>query len=167
MKTVPAPPAVRAAAARPPGLHRLARRPVILLVEDDPGDADLTREALVGGTYDSELHVVRDARSALAFLRRQGAFGDAPAPDLILLDLNLPGLDGGAVLETMKHDPVLRGIPVVVLSSSSAPGDVRHAYECFANCYVTKPVGLDPFRTTVRAIEHFWLGVAALPEVTG
>jgi CheY-like chemotaxis protein len=161
--TMPTSPGMLVAGRPRSGLHLRTRRPVILLVEDDAGDADLTREALAGGRYDSELHIVRDASAALAFMRREGQYGDAPVPDLILLDLNLPGLDGGAVLETMKHDPQLQWIPVVVLSSSSAPSDVHHAYARYANCYVTKPVGLEQFLTTVRAIEHFWIGVATLP----
>lgn len=145
------------APARPP------RRGVVLLVEDDAADADLTREALAESPLASELHVVMDGLEALAFLRRAGTHAQAPTPDLILLDLNMPGLGGRAVLAEVKQDPTLRQIPVVVLSSSAAPGDVATAYALSANCYVTKPVGLDPFLSTIRSIERFWLGISTPP----
>lgn len=140
-----------------------ARRPVILLVEDNPADADLIREALAGGAYDSELRAVCDGQTALDYLHHDGPFETAPEPDLVLLDLNLPGLDGRAVLAIVKHDPALRHIPVVVFSSSSAPDDVLCAYELQANCYVTKPVGLRQFMATLRAVERFWVEVVRLP----
>lgn len=143
-----------------------ARSPVILLVEDNPADADLIREALAGSAYDTELRDVRDGQSALDFLHHETPFEDAPTPDLILLDLNMPGLDGRAVLALVKHDPELRHIPVVILSGSSAPDDVRCAYELSANCYVTKPVGLRQFLATLRSIERFWVGAASLPPNT-
>lgn len=142
----------------------LRRRAVVLLVEDDDADADLAREALAESPLATELHVVVDGASALAFLRRAGAHASAPAPDLVLLDLNMPGLDGRGVLAEMKRDPALRDIPVVVLSSSASPRDVAGAYALSANCYVTKPVGLTAYLATIRAIERFWLGVATPPR---
>ena len=133
---------------------------VVLVVDDNAADADLTREALSGSGFVDELHVVGDGVEALAFLRREGAYEGAPVPDLILLDLNMPRLDGRGVLTEMKRDAALRRIPVVVLTSSSAPDDVAGAYDAGANCFVTKPVDLDAYLATVRAIGHFWLTVA-------
>jgi CheY-like chemotaxis protein len=135
----------------------------ILLVEDNPADAELTREALDESGLGSRLHVVSDGLEALAFLHRTGGHAEAPTPDLILLDLNLPRLDGRGVLAHVKREDVLRGIPIVVLSSSAAPRDVAGAYALGANCYVTKPVSLDAFLTAIRAVEQFWMGVATLP----
>jgi len=135
----------------------------ILLVEDNPADAELTREALADSKLLSRLHVVRDGVEALAFLRGEGGHGGAPRPDLVLLDLNLPRKDGRAVLTEIKGDPVLRSIPVVVLTSSQAEQDVAKAYELNANCYVTKPVDLEQFLTIVRSIEQFWFTVVRLP----
>lgn len=140
-----------------------ARRAVILLVEDNPADADLAREALVDSALGSDLNVVSDGVEALAFLRREGPYREAPAPDLILLDLNMPRLDGRGVLVEVKQDPAFRDIPVVVLSSSGAPDDVATAYGLRANCYVIKPVGLTRFVATIRSIERFWVAVAMLP----
>lgn len=151
-----------AALADPPA--SLGRRPVVLLVEDDDADADLAREALAGSALVTELHVVVDGAAALAFLRRDGPHADAPVPDLVLLDLNMPGIDGRSVLMEVKRDPVLRDIPVVVLSSSASPRDVAGAYALSANCYVTKPVGLASYLATIRAIVRFWLGVATPPR---
>ncbi|MGZ8375808.1 MAG: response regulator [Gemmatirosa sp.] len=139
------------------------RRGVVLLVEDSAADADLTREALAGSPLIVELHVVTDGREALAFLRRAGPHAQAPVPDLVMLDLNMPGMDGRTLLAELKQDPALRHIPVVILSSSAAPGDVAAAYGLSANCYVTKPVGLDSYLSTVRSIEQFWLGVSTPP----
>jgi CheY-like chemotaxis protein len=136
----------------------------ILLVEDNPGDVELTREALHDGKIHMNLSVVSDGVEALAFLRREGAYGDAPRPDLILLDLNLPKKDGRAVLADVKADPSLRHIPVVILTSSQAEQDIVRAYDLHANCYVTKPVDLDQFITIVRSIEQFWLTVVKLPH---
>ncbi len=136
----------------------------ILLVEDNPGDAELTREALAGSKLLSRLHVVRDGVEALSFLRQEGDYAQAPRPDLVLLDLNLPRKDGRAVLKEIKADPSLRLIPVVVLTSSQAEQDVARAYELNANCYVTKPVGLEQFLTIVQSIEQFWLTVVKLPR---
>lgn len=136
----------------------------VLLVEDNPGDVDLTREALEEAKLYVRLNVVRDGEAALAFLRREGAHAAAPRPDLILLDLNLPKLDGRGVLAEVKRDPELRAIPVVVLTSSTAEQDIVRAYELNANCYVTKPVDLEQFLTIVRSIEQFWFTVVKLPR---
>ena len=138
----------------------------ILLVEDNPGDVDLTLEALHESKVHTHLSVVRDGDEALAFLRQQGAHAAAPRPDLILLDLNLPKKDGRAVLSEVKADPALASIPVVVLTSSEAERDIAHAYALHANCFVTKPIGLDQFIEIVRSIEQFWLTVVKLPHVT-
>jgi two-component system, chemotaxis family, response regulator Rcp1 len=140
-------------------------RPVeILLVEDNPGDVRLTREALRDSKVLSTLAVVRDGEEALAYLRREPPFAAVPRPDLILLDLNLPRRDGREVLASVKADPALRSIPVVILTSSDAERDIARAYELNANCYITKPVDLDQFTTVVRAIEDFWFTVVRLPQ---
>jgi len=136
----------------------------ILLVEDNPGDVELTREALHDGKIHMNLSVVNDGVEALAFLRREGTYAGSPRPDLILLDLNLPRKDGRAVLADVKQDPSLRHIPVVVLTSSQAEQDIVRAYDLHANCYVTKPVDLDQFITIVRSIEQFWFTVVKLPR---
>lgn len=154
----------RADAVPPDPDASLRRCAVVLLVEDDDADADLAREALAGSPLATELHVVADGASALAFLRRTGAHAAAPVPDLVLLDLNMPGMDGRSVLTEVKRDPALRDIPVVVLSSSASPRDVACAYALSANSYVTKPVGLAAYLATIRAIERFWLGVATPPR---
>ncbi|QLK25172.1 response regulator [Natrinema zhouii] len=135
----------------------------ILLVEDNPGDVRLTREAFKQGRIENDLHVVSDGIEALAFLSQQGEYADVPRPDLILLDLNLPGKDGEEVLEELKDDPVLRAIPVIVLTSSRAEEDVVKSYELHANAYLTKPVDPDEFIETVRAFEKFWFSVVRLP----
>ena len=136
----------------------------ILLVEDNPGDVELTREALHDGKVHMNLSVVNDGVEALAFLRREGTYAGSPRPDLILLDLNLPRKDGRAVLGEIKQDPSLRHIPVVILTSSQAEQDIVRAYDLHANCYVTKPVDLDQFITIVRSIEQFWFTVVKLPR---
>lgn len=139
-------------------------RPVeVLLVEDNPGDVRLTREALREGKIRNNLHVARDGVEALAFLRRQGEHAGAPRPDLILLDLNLPRKDGREVLTEIKDDATLRQIPVVVLTSSQAEEDIIRAYDLHANCYISKPVDLDQFISVVRSIEDFWFTVVKLP----
>lgn len=139
------------------------RRSVILLVEDNPADAELTREALAESRRDNLLCVVRTGEDAVAFLRREGHHVTALRPDLVLLDLNLPGLDGCGVLAEIRRDAELRSTPVVVLSSSAAPDDVVAAYRLGANCFVTKPLDLERYLATVRAIEQYWLAVATLP----
>ena len=144
--------------------QRSISRPVeILLVEDNPGDVRLTREALKEGKVHNNLHVAPDGVEALAFLRRQGEHAQAVRPDLILLDLNLPRKDGREVLEEIKADPSLRYIPVVVLTSSQAEQDILRAYDLHANCYVSKPVDLDQFITVVQSIENFWFTIVKLP----
>jgi two-component system, chemotaxis family, response regulator Rcp1 len=143
-------------------------RPVeILLVEDNPGDERLTREALKDGKVYSNLHWVKDGVEATQFLRRQGKFSGAVRPDIILLDLNLPKKDGREVLEEIKSDPQLKSIPVVVLTTSKAEEDVLKTYGLHANCYVTKPVDLDKFITVVKSIDAFWLSVVTLPPGQG
>jgi chemotaxis family two-component system response regulator Rcp1 len=140
-------------------------RPVeILLVEDNPGDVRLTVEALKEGTLRNHLSVARDGEEALRFLRRGGPYAAAPVPDLILLDLNLPRLNGRQVLAQIKADERLRSIPVVVLTTSRAEQDVRASYDLHANCYITKPVDLEQFIDVVRSIENFWLTVVTLPH---
>ena len=140
-------------------------RPIeILLVEDSPSDADLTEEALSDGKVLNKLHWVADGVEALAFLQRQGKYADAPRPDLILLDLNLPKKDGRDVLAHIKADPSLKLIPVVVLTTSAAERDILKTYELHANCYVTKPIDLEQFISVVRLIEMFWLAVVKLPS---
>jgi two-component system response regulator len=135
----------------------------ILLVEDNPGDVDLTREALDGCKVYNHLHVVEDGEQAMAFLKREPGFEDVPFPDLILLDLNLPKKDGRQVLAEIKADQVLRRIPVVVLTTSQAEEDILRIYNLHANCYVTKPLDFDQFVHVVRSIEDFWLSIVVLP----
>jgi CheY-like chemotaxis protein len=135
----------------------------ILLVEDNPGDARLTREALKDGRIHHHLHVVVDGVEALAFLRGTGSHAGAPRPDLILLDLNIPKMDGRQVLAEIKVDPDLVRIPVVVLTTSKAEEDIARSYDLHANCYINKPVDLDQFMTVVKAIEDFWLTIVRLP----
>jgi CheY-like chemotaxis protein len=140
-------------------------RPIeVLLVEDNPGDVRLTREALKEGKVHNNLHVAPDGVEALAFLRREGGYADAVRPDLILLDLNLPRKGGREVLEEIKGDPSLRHIPVVILTSSSAEQDIARAYDLHANCYISKPVDLDQFIMVVKSIEDFWFTVVKLPS---
>ena len=136
----------------------------ILLVEDNPGDERLTREALKEGKVYSNLHWVKDGVEALEFLRRQGKYGAAPRPDIILLDLNLPKKDGREVLQEIKSDDHLKRIPVVVLTTSKAEEDVLRTYNLHANCYVTKPVDLEKFIVVVKSIDAFWLTVVTLPN---
>jgi CheY-like chemotaxis protein len=135
----------------------------ILMVEDNPGDVRLTREALKGGKVLNQLHVVEDGVAALDFLYRRAPHEDAPRPDVILLDLNLPKMDGREVLSKIKSDDALKVIPVVVLTTSQAEEDVLRAYRLSANCYVTKPVDLHQFNRIVQAIEEFWLTIVSLP----
>lgn len=136
----------------------------LLLVEDNPGDVELAREALRELPLALRLSVVHDGVEALAFLRRQGRHAAAPRPDLVLLDLNIPKLDGRGVLAEAKGDAALREIPIVVLTSSQAEPDVRRAYALHANCYVAKPVDLDQYFATVRAVVEFWGTVAIRPH---
>jgi chemotaxis family two-component system response regulator Rcp1 len=143
-------------------------RPIeILLVEDNPGDVRLTQEALKDAKVLNKLRVVSDGVEALAFLRRQGKYVHAARPGLILLDLNLPKMDGRKVLAEIKEDPELKRIPVVVLTISKAEEDIIKTYELHANCYITKPVDLEQFMEVVKAIENFWLTVVKLPPDYG
>jgi CheY-like chemotaxis protein len=141
------------------------RKPIeILLVEDSPSDTDLTVEAFLESRIPSKLNHVEDGVEAMEFLGRKNSYFDAPRPDLILLDLNLPRKDGREVLAELKADPDLRTIPVVVLTTSKDDQDIAQAYRLQANCYIAKPVDFDQFVNVVRAIEHFWLEVATLPQ---
>ena len=143
---------------------RTNARPVdILLVEDNPADVRLTQEALKEGKMANDLHVVSDGEQAVQFLRRQDAFADAPRPDLILLDLNLPKKSGRDVLAEIKGDEELKRIPVVVLTTSKAEEDICRSYDLNCNCFVTKPVDFDQFVDVIRSIDRFWLSVVTLP----
>ena len=145
-------------------LENATGRPIeILLVEDNPGDVRLAVEALKDAKVSNNLNTVTDGEAALEFLRRQGKWDKAPRPDLVLLDLNLPRKSGREVLCEIKEDPRLRTIPVVILTTSQAEEDVLKAYNCNANCYITKPVDLDQFIKVVRSIEDFWLTIVKLP----
>lgn len=136
----------------------------VLLVEDDPGDVLMTREAFEENKVANNLSVVSDGEAAMAFLRKQGEYADAPTPDLVLLDLNLPRMDGREVLAAMKGDEELRRIPVVVLTTSEAEEDVLRSYSLHANAYVTKPVDFERFIQVVRKIDEFFVQVVRLPS---
>lgn len=138
----------------------------ILLVEDNPGDIRLTTEALRRGRVANTLHVVDDGDKALAFLRREGEYADAPRPGLVLLDLNLPGLDGRDVLAEVKSDPSLRRVPIIVLTTSSADRDIANSYDLGANCFISKPVELSEFLDVIKSFEGFWLSVVHLPDTS-
>jgi CheY-like chemotaxis protein len=139
-------------------------RPVeILLVEDSPSDAALTREALEKGKIANNLNCVGDGVEALEYLNRQGKFAKAKRPDLIMLDLNMPRKDGKEVLKELKSDPSLKTIPVIVLTTSHAEQDILQSYQLSANCYITKPVDFKSFIDVVKSIEQFWLSVVTLP----
>ncbi|ETK36954.1 response regulator [Microbispora sp. ATCC PTA-5024] len=137
----------------------------VLLVEDDPGDELMTREAFEDNKIGNTLHVVRDGEEALDFLYRRGQHADAPRPGLILLDLNLPKYDGREVLQRVKSDPDLSHIPVVVLTTSAAEEDILRSYKLHANAYVTKPVDLDRFISAVQQIDEFFVQVVRLPRL--
>ncbi|HVU63220.1 MAG TPA: response regulator [Phycisphaerales bacterium] len=135
----------------------------ILLVEDSVGDVELTREALQEARVANRLNVVHDGVEAMSFLRREGRYADAPRPDLILLDLNMPRMDGRKVLAAIKDDPALKTIPVVILTTSSDEADVLRSYSTHANCYLVKPVDVNQFFEQIRSLEGFWLAVVKLP----
>ena len=135
----------------------------VLLVEDDPGDVLMTREAFEDNKVANRLAVVSDGVSAMEYLRKEGPYADAPTPDLVLLDLNLPRMDGREVLQALKQDDQLRRIPVVVLTTSEAEEDVLRSYSLHANAYVTKPVDFDRFIDVVRQIDDFFVSVVRLP----
>jgi len=137
---------------------------VILLVEDDPADIELTQYTIKKSKVLVDLHAVGDGVEALAFLRQEGKFGNAPRPDLILLDLNMPRMDGRTFLTEMRMDDNLKAIPVVILTTSQAEEDVVKSYRLGANCYITKPVGLDEFTKVVSAIQDFWFTIVRLPD---
>lgn len=140
-------------------------RPIeVLLVEDNPGDVRLMQEALRDSKVKNNLYVVTDGEEAMSFLRREGKYYGATEPDLILLDLNLPGKDGREVLEEIKNDPALKHIPVVIVTTSAAEEDILKSYCLHANCYVTKPVNLEQFIKVVHAIEDFWFTIVKLPQ---
>jgi CheY-like chemotaxis protein len=136
----------------------------VLLVDDDDGDLLMIQEALDSGSASHEIHVVHDGEEALEFMRRQGRYPDAPRPDLVLLDLNMPRMDGRQVLAAVKADKELRKIPIVVLTTSRAPADITSSYDLHANAYVTKPMSLDELTAVVRGIDDFFAGIADLPR---
>jgi chemotaxis family two-component system response regulator Rcp1 len=138
----------------------------VLLVEDSPGDVRLTREAFKDAKVLINLHVASDGVEAMAFLGREGEHANAPRPDLILLDLNLPKKDGREVLAELKQSPALKSIPVVILTTSASEADIHGSYQHHANCYITKPVDLEGFLKVVRSIDSFWLSVVRLPDKT-
>jgi CheY-like chemotaxis protein len=138
---------------------------IVLVVEDNLGDARLIKELLNGGDIQHQIHHVDDGVKAMDFLRRRGTYDESPRPDLVILDLNLPRKDGREVLAEVKTDPHLRSIPVVILTTSEAEEDVRNCYELHANCFVTKPADFDDFNTVMRMIDEFWFGVAQRPAV--
>jgi chemotaxis family two-component system response regulator Rcp1 len=140
------------------------RTTVVLLVDDNPADTDLTSEILTRNGFPSHIHAVIDGVEAIAFLRRQGKYAKAPAPDLVILDLNLPKKDGRAVLSEVRADPALRNIPIVIFSTSEAPRDIVGTYELGANCYVSKPGNLQDYIAAVTGIGEFWFGLALLPH---
>ena len=143
--------------------HNVAPPVEILLVEDNPGDVRLTKEALKEGKVYNNLHWAKDGVEAMEFLRQEGKHAKAPRPDIILLDLNLPKKDGREVLAFIKSDSRFKHIPVVILTTSEAEEDVLKSYELHANCYVTKPVDLEKFIHVVQSIDRFWLTVVTLP----
>lgn len=142
----------------------MSDRPIeILLVEDNYVDVRLTQEALREGKIRNNLHVAKDGEEAMLFLRRKAPYEGATCPDVILLDLNLPRMDGREVLAQIKEDPELRRIPVVVLTTSRADEDILKSYDLHVNCYITKPVDMEQFVHVVKAIDHFWFSVVTLP----
>jgi chemotaxis family two-component system response regulator Rcp1 len=137
---------------------------IVLLVDDNPADVDLAREALQENVHGVQVESVGDGEEALAFLKRRGIYAEKPRPDLVVLDLNLPKKDGRAVLAEVKSDTNLRTIPVVVFSTSRSMADIARSYELGANCYVSKPGNLDDYFSAVQSMEEFWFGSASLPR---
>jgi CheY-like chemotaxis protein len=146
-------------ASGPPRLNTVT----VLLVEDDPDDVYLTQEALRAGKLRLSLVAVSDGAEAMQYLRSEAGYAERRRPDLILLDLNLPGMDGREVLTAVKDDPALTDIPVVILTTSKAEEDIAASYRQHANCYISKPVGIEQFRSVVASIESFWFTVVQLP----
>jgi CheY-like chemotaxis protein len=138
----------------------------ILLVEDNPGDVELIREAFKEGRLVNEFDVVGDGQEAIDYLRKVGSYAKRSSPDMILLDLNLPKKDGRQVLMELKNDPILKRIPIVVLTTSASQEDISQAYENRANCYVRKPVDLNDFLDVMKQVENFWLSIVKLPSVS-
>jgi len=136
----------------------------ILLVEDNPGDVLLTREALKEGKVLNNLYVAKDGSEALQFLHKEAPYENVPTPDIVLLDLNLPRVNGREVLAHVKSDLNLRRIPIVVLTTSKAEEDIVRSYDLHANCYITKPLDLEQFIQVIKSIENFWLSIVKLPE---
>jgi len=144
---------------------QVAERPMeILLVDDNPGDVRLTAEALKDGEVENRLHTAKDGMEAIAFLRRKGRYIDAPRPDLILLDLNMPRMNGRQVLAEIKEDSALKHIPVIILTGSRDMDDIVRMYDLHANCYVTKPIDFEQFTMMVKSITDFWLTIVRLPS---
>jgi chemotaxis family two-component system response regulator Rcp1 len=142
------------------------RKPLeLLLVEDSPGDVRLTREAFLAANMSVHLEVASDGAEAMAFLRQEQAYAAAPRPDLILLDLNMPRMDGREVLAQIKKDEALKTIPIVILTTSDSENDIERSYQLHANCYLCKPVHLDAFESLVKSVYDFWLTKAKLPQV--
>lgn len=139
-------------------------RSEVLLVDDNPADIDLMREILGSCKYHYRVHAVGDGEEAISFLHRRGKYGDAPAPDLVILDLNLPRKDGRMVLKELKSDSLFCKIPIVVFTTSQASSDITSSYELGANCYLRKPGNLDEYRAVVQSMADFWLGFATLPQ---
>jgi CheY-like chemotaxis protein len=140
------------------------KTPEILMVDDNPADIDLTSEVLAQGKQRFHVNAVSDGTEAISFLRRQGKYAEAPSPDLVVLDLNLPCKDGRQVLSDIKADPVLAKIPVVIFTTSQANSDITRSYELGANCYLRKPDNLSDFVAVVQSMAQFWLGFASLPQ---
>lgn len=145
--------------------NKMMYRPIdILLVDDNPGDVRLTKEVLLEGRVLNRIHVAWDGVEALEFLHRAGKFANAPRPDIILLDLNMPRMDGRECLARIKSDPDLHRIPVVILTTSEADQDVLRSYDLHANCYISKPVDLEQFMRVVKTIKQFWFTIVHLPD---
>ena len=144
--------------------QRIVKSVDILLVEDNPGDVDLTRDALEESKMNNNLYVVGDGEEALEFLYKKGKYSDAPRPDLVILDLNLPKKDGREVLGDIKADDNLKRIPIVILTTSKAEEDVLKTYNLHANCYITKPLDFEQFLQVVKSIETFWMSIVVLPD---
>lgn len=141
-----------------------ARLAEILLVEDNEGDIELTKEAFDEAKFRNNLHVVEDGDEALDYLFKRNGYENAVIPDIVLLDLNLPGTDGREVLEIIKAEPLLKRIPVIILTSSQADKDVIESYDLYANCYIVKPVSALKFMDVVRSVENFWVDIVCLPS---